>query len=181
MAKFNLSRLVKKERSRLTNQRHQGSSKIVDIISDDSTSPSSSSLPSVGSQRSRLDTQQHCKKGLDIIEDIFSSMFGGCYRPESFPASRYGARAVMHSHNIDANQPYDEWNASTRPACISLGCHCDSSSLDRIPHPPEIRRLALDDEDAEISPDVDPSGELSFLFYQDSDSSTKESAHWDVT
>jgi hypothetical protein len=150
MAKFYLSRLMEKDQ--LRPQSRQEGLRVVPVTDDDIALCASSPLPSLGGRYSPLD-QRRCNKGLDMIESLFTTIFGGCCRPDSCPD-------VTESTKI----MYQDAGRTTNCNGTTPVRHCDPPLA--IPQPPEIRRLALDDEDLSTMSDVDPSGALGFLFYQ---------------
>jgi hypothetical protein len=110
-------------------------------------STASSTVQSFGSQDSRV----HCSTGLDMIENLFTTIFGGCCRPDKNFEAQERNRWKQKGHS----DPYKAETPQRRRGNFT----------GIIPQPPEIRRLALDDEIG--TPDSDQSGSLSFLFYQE--------------
>lgn len=132
-----------------------GASRIVHIeyVANDQVSRSSSVSPSLRSYESHSHPV-HCKRGLDLIENLFSTIFGGCCRPSQVAAVDFNASGVQ-SGEITAH-----------PSCgAEPQTPKRSAAKDGIAQPPQIRRLALDQEIT--APDLDRSGSLSFLFYHD--------------
>lgn len=118
------------------------------------SSANSPTAQSVGSQDSQL--RYRTSKGLDIIENLFSTIFGGCCRPGECAGK---TEAQERNRRKQQSNCCDSFKVETPQR--RLGNFMENGS---IPQPPEIRRLALDDELG--TPDVDRSGSLSFLFYQ---------------
>ena len=81
-----------------------------------------------------------------MIESFFNTIFGVCCHPDS---CAYPVESSERTYK-------GVGQASNRNGACPLS----------IPQPPEIRRLALDDEDLSTMPDVARSGSLKFLFYQ---------------
>jgi hypothetical protein len=125
-------------------------------LDDDLTgtsSTSSSTVQSFGSQ----DSQVPLHKGLDMIENIFTTIFGSCCRGPVHHSER-NLEARDRNRRNQKGQHFDPYKLETpqqrRPNVVG-----------HVPQPPEIRRLALDDERAIAK--LDRSGSLSFLFYQE--------------
>jgi len=123
----------------------------IEYVADDESSEASPAFPpgrSYGSQNS-----VRCHKGLDMIETLFSTIFGGCCRPGQCPGSlTTGIRARR-------KKPSSAYSCNIQTPRRGKGI------VDGLAQPPQIRRLALDDEMA--TSELDRSGSLSFLFYQD--------------
>ncbi len=104
-------------------------------------------------------SQIHCNKGFDMIENLFSTIFGGCCRPGHFPGDQTesgGSKGKQSSRNL--------FQAETPQRRYRKG-------MDQLLQPPQIRRLALDD-DLDCPPAKDRSGSLSFLYYQEETTSS---------
>jgi len=127
---------------------------LVRVAGHEASSSSMASFPSSGNYFSAVD-QQRRNKGIDMIENIFTAIFGGCCRP--------GSSTDHSGPDIPTQYKIPEPSTSDYRTVTPLRLADPSRS---IPHPPEIRRLALIDEDLIAMSDVDRSGSLRFLFYQ---------------
>lgn len=107
-----------------------------------------------GSQNSQV----HCNKGFDMIENFFSTIFGGCCRPVDL-AEPGGVKGTQSSSSRNV---FKEKTPRRRRV----------DGLVQLPQPPQIRRLALEDDDLGDQQAMDRSGSLDFLFYQDGASSS---------
>lgn len=122
----------------------------IDYIADDEMSATSSTSPTARSNRSQ--NPLHCT---GMIETLFSTIFGGCCRPGQCPGAykagsrRGGKRSAQMVSSLEPQTPR----------------RGQGNGAYGIAQPPQIRRLALDDE--LVAPELDRSGSLSFLFYQD--------------
>jgi hypothetical protein len=125
---------------------------LVNRTFDKVTYSASSSFPSLESPYLRLD-QERCNQGLDMIESLLTTMWGGCCSPDLSPGPPETARCYQAAESGSGCKTKTTWRQANQPISI--------------PQPPEIRRLALDDERLCPTSGVDRSGSLSFLFYQD--------------
>ena len=122
-----------------------------DEFSGGDSSTGSPTTRSCGSHHSQL----HGNKGFDMIESFFSTIFGGCCRPSHCSD---GVVAMVSGKKRAATH-------SQRMFKVETPRRQRWEDLDRIPRPPQIRRIALDDEFTE-QPCLDRSESLNFLFNQ---------------
>ena len=124
------------------------------VVDDECAGNSSTGSPntrSCGSHHSQL----HGNKGFDMIESFFSTIFGGCCRPNQCSD---GVVAMVGGKKTIGNPARNVFHVET-PRRQRW------KDIEQIPQPPQIRRIALDHEFA-APPCLDRSESLNFLFYQ---------------
>lgn len=120
-----------------------------DEFSGGNSSTGSGTTGSYGSHHSQL----HRNKGLDMIESFFSTIFGGCCRPSHCSD---GVVALVGSKNTNRNDPRSIFK-------VDNARRQRWEDTEQITRPPQIRRIALNDE-FNAQPPLDRSESLSFLF-----------------
>mmetsp|Transcript_125213 Transcript_125213/g.245485 ORF Transcript_125213/g.245485 Transcript_125213/m.245485 type:complete len:149 (+) Transcript_125213:167-613(+) len=122
--------------------------RVNDEFSAGNSSTGSPTTRSCGSHHSQL----HGNKGFDMIESFFSTIFGGCCRP---------------SHCSDGVIPVCIKKTTRHPTESIFKVETPRrepwENIQQIPRPPQIRRIALDDEFSEQLC-LDRSKSLNFLF-----------------
>ena len=115
------------------------------------SSTGSPTTRSCGSHNSQL----HGNKGFDMIESFFSTIFGGCCRPNHCSD---GVVAMVAGKKTASNP-------TRRIFKVDAPGRQRWEDIEPLPRPPRIRRIALDDEFT-AKPSIDRSESLSFLFNQ---------------
>lgn len=90
-----------------------------------------------------------------MIESLFTKIFAGCCRGVQCSANIEARPSNMRTHHHSHSDPFKVETPQRRQGNLA----------EKIRQPPEIRRLALDEEIGPV--DLDRSGSLSFLFYQE--------------
>ena len=93
-----------------------------------------------------------------MIENLLATIFGSC----CLPSECIGDTKIVQERSTRRKQQGDPFHLAETQQQRRRRRGSPTGSL---PQPPEIRRLALDEEIG--TPDLDRSGSLSFLFYQE--------------